>query len=118
MAVKNRKEHHDCLVKLKPVQDALNVLNGKWKLPIIISINVGNERFTDIQDSIPGITPKVLVKELKELEAHKIIRRTVVGEYPVKIMYTPEPYMYTLNPVISALKDWGELHRNTINSAT
>jgi DNA-binding HxlR family transcriptional regulator len=117
MAVKHRKEHHDCLVTLKPVQDALDVLNGKWKLPIIISINVGNDRFTDIQESIPGITPKVLVKELKELEANKLIKRTVVEEYPVKILYTPEPYLSTLNPVISALKDWGVLHRNTIFSA-
>jgi DNA-binding HxlR family transcriptional regulator len=61
------KVYCNCLETVKPVRDTLDVINGKWKLPIIISISVGNDRFTDIQESIPGITPKVLAKELKEL---------------------------------------------------
>lgn len=52
-----KKGHSDCLSTIKPVRDTLDVINGKWRLPIIISIGVGNERFTDIQKSIPGITP-------------------------------------------------------------
>ena len=60
----------ECTSNLKNVIDALYVLNGKWKLPIIISVGVGNERFSDIQDSIPGITPKAMAKDLKELEQH------------------------------------------------
>ena len=67
------KAHCDCLDTVKPVRDALDVINGKWKLPIIISIGVGNERFTDIQESIAGLTPKVLAKELKDLEQHQLI---------------------------------------------
>jgi len=63
-----KKPYCECLDTVKPVRDALEVINGKWKLAIIISIGVGNDRFTDIQDSIPGITPKVLAKELRELE--------------------------------------------------
>jgi len=112
MAVK--KVHSSCLETVKPVRDALEVLNGKWKLSIIISVAVGNERFTDIQDSIPGITPKVLAKELKELEQHQLIKRTVIDDYPVKIVYRPEPYAATLNPIIFALKDWGLNHRKKL----
>lgn len=112
MAVK--REYSSCLDTVKPVRDALDVINGKWKLPIIISIGVGNDRFTDIQDSIPGITPKVLAKELKELEAHGLIKRTVEGDYPVKVLYTSEPYASTLTPIIFALKDWGLNHRKKI----
>jgi DNA-binding HxlR family transcriptional regulator len=63
-----KKAYNECLNTVKPVKDALEVINGKWKLAIIISVGVGNERFTDIQDSIEGITPKVLAKELKDLE--------------------------------------------------
>src|SRR3954462_4926489 len=110
MAVK--KAHSSCLDTVKPVRDALDVLQGKWKLPIIISIGVGNDRFTDIQDSIPGITPKVLAKELKELEQHKLIKRIITEDYPVKITYKPEPYADTLTPIIYALKDWGLNHRD------
>lgn len=112
MAVK--KVHCDCIETIKPVRDALDVINGKWKLPIIISIGVGNERFTDIQESIPGITPKVLAKELKDLEEHQLIKRMVISDYPVKILYKLEDYSNTLTPVIYALKEWGVNHRKKI----
>lgn len=110
----SKKIHNDCRFTIIPVRDTLDVINGKWKLPIIISIGVGNERFTDIQQSIPGITPKVLAKELKDLEQHQLIKRTVIDDYPVKINYTLEPYADTLTPLIYAMKDWGINHRNKI----
>jgi DNA-binding HxlR family transcriptional regulator len=109
-----KKPYLCCLDTVKPVRDTLDVINGKWKLPIIISISSGNERFTDIQESIAGITPKVLAKELKELEQHQLIRRTIIEDYPVKILYKPEPYADTLTPIIYALKDWGVNHRHKI----
>lgn len=108
------KPHCDCLDTVKPVRDALDVINGKWKLPIIISIGVGNERFTDIQESIAGLTPKVLAKELKDLEQHQLIKRIIIDDYPVKISYKLETYADTLTPIIYALKDWGLNHRKKI----
>lgn len=113
MNVENQK-YASCVATVQPVRDALDVINGKWKLPIIISISVGNERFTDIQNSIPDISPKVLSKELKELEQNKLIKRTVTADYPVKIIYQAEPYADTLTPIIYALKEWGEKHREKI----
>ncbi|WP_079242032.1 winged helix-turn-helix transcriptional regulator [Chryseobacterium indologenes] len=112
MSVKKIKS--SCLETIKPVRDALDVLSGKWKLAIMVSVSVGNDRFTDIQDSIPGITPKVLAKELKELEQHQLIKRTVIDDYPVKIIYQPLSYSSTLNPIIFALKDWGINHKRKL----
>ncbi|MGD1318556.1 winged helix-turn-helix transcriptional regulator [Chryseobacterium sp. 2R14A] len=109
-----KKPYNDCLNTVKPVKDALEVINGKWKLAIIISVGVGNERFTDIQDSIEGITPKVLAKELKDLEQHKLIKRIIIDDYPVKIIYRSEPYADTLTPIIYALKEWGINHKKMI----
>lgn len=109
-----KKTHCDCLNTIKPVRDALDVINGKWKLPIIISVGVGNDRFTDIQESIPGITPKVLAKELKDLEQNKLLKRVVLDDYPVKILYILEPYADTLTPIIYSLKDWGVNHRKVV----
>lgn len=109
-----KKACNSCLDTVKPVRDAIDVINGKWKLPIIISVMTGNERFTDIQESIPGITPKVLAKEIKDLEGHQLIKRVVVDDYPVKILYKPEPYADTLIPIIDALKVWGLNHRKKI----
>lgn len=116
MAVK--RGFNDCLSTIKPVRDFLDVMSGKWKFPILVSVGVGNDRFVDIQESIPGITPKVLAKELKELEQHQLIKRTVLGEYPVRIIYTHEPYADTLTPIIYAMKDWGISHRKKVIGTT
>ena len=109
-----KKAYCDCIETIKPVRDALDVINGKWKLPIIISVGVGNDRFTDIQESIPGITPKVLAKELKDLEQHRLVTRTVIDGYPVKITYQLAKYADTLTPIIYSLKDWGLNHRKKV----
>lgn len=111
-----KKAHASCLDTVKPVREALEVIYGKWKIPVIISLGAGNERFTDIQESIPGITPKVLAKELKELEQHKLIKRIITEDYPVKITYRLTPYADTLSPIIYALKDWGLNHRQQVGS--
>lgn len=108
------KVYNSCLDTVKPVRDALDVINGKWKLPIIISVGVGNGRFTDIQESIAGLTPKALAKELKDLEQHQLIQRIIIEDYPVKISYKLTPYADTLTPIIFALKDWGINHRKKI----
>lgn len=109
-----KKAYCECIETIKPVRDALDVINGKWKLPIIISVGVGNDRFTDIQGSIPGITPKVLAKELKDLEQHCLVIRTVIDSYPVKITYQLAEYADTLAPIIYSLKDWGVNHRKKV----
>jgi DNA-binding HxlR family transcriptional regulator len=105
------KEHTDCHKVIMPVRDALDVISGKWKLPIIIAIGRGHKRFRDIERSIPKITSKVLSKELKDLETHKLLKRTVYDSQPVAVEYTLTAYAATLNPVIHALQHWGMQHR-------
>jgi DNA-binding HxlR family transcriptional regulator len=98
-----------------PVRDALDVISGKWKLMILISISSGNKRFREIERSIPKINSKVLAKELKDLEEHKLIKRTVYDDSPVLVEYTLLPYAESLGDVIKALSDWGTNHRNYIH---
>jgi DNA-binding HxlR family transcriptional regulator len=109
-----KKTQLSCLETVKPVRDALDVINGKWRLSIFIAVASGKERYTDILDSIPGITPKVLAKELKELEQHQLIKRTMLEDYPGKTSYSLESYAHTLVPIIESLKTWGENHRKKI----
>lgn len=104
----------ECIDALLPVGDALDVISGKWKLLILISISSGNHRFKDIERSIPKISAKVLSKELKELEAHTLIKRTVYDQSPVLIEYTITPYTETLYPIIEELRLWGLNHRKVI----
>ncbi|WP_428665689.1 winged helix-turn-helix transcriptional regulator [Runella sp.] len=108
----------ECLDSLLPVRDALDLISGKWKIQVIISIGVGNHRFSEIQRSIPTITPKVLAKELKDLEQHRLIKREILNSYPVTIQYTLEPYADTLTPIIQSLKEWGKSHRKKLFALT
>ncbi|GAA0880960.1 helix-turn-helix domain-containing protein [Algoriphagus jejuensis] len=96
------------------IRDALDVLNGKWKLQIIIAISSGQSKFKDIERQIPKITPRMLSKELKSLEDHKLIKRTVYDTLPVTIEYTLTPHSKTLDKVILELRNWGALHRKKI----
>lgn len=112
--VKEDKRFEACLKEMLPIRDALDVINGKWKLLIIISLMLGNKRFKDIENSVPKITPKVLAKELKDLEQHRLIKRTVHTGYPVLIEYGITPYGETLTGIMKELHIWGTNHRKTL----
>lgn len=112
MAQKNKKR--DFKEKIKAIQDTMFVLGGKWKLPIILSIYSGNKRFNDIAGSIPGITNRVLSKELKHLEQNLLISRTVINGYPVRIEYAITDYCLTTVEVAAPLENWGKKHRKKL----
>jgi DNA-binding HxlR family transcriptional regulator len=95
---------------IKFAQDTLQMINGKWKVPILMSMYSGKSRFRDIQRNIPAITTRVLSKELKDLEANKLITRTVNGGHPVSITYTLTSYSHTLTPVVDEMIKWGKQH--------
>ena len=103
-----------CHSALGAVQDALYVLNGKWKLPIIIALNEGNKRFGEIQKNVAGIAPKVLSSELKTLELNGFVIRKVYNEFPVLVEYELTDYSNSLENVITALRDWGLQHKDKL----
>jgi len=110
----SKASHTECLSSMLPVKDALDVISGKWKLLILISISSGNYRFREIERSVPKITSKVLAKELKDLEGHQLIKRTVYDESPVFVEYKTTLYAKSLHPVIEALRNWGVNHRKKV----
>lgn len=91
--------------------DTLNVMNGKWKLPIIASLLHGKIRFKDLQENIDKITPRMLSKELKELELNGIIERKVYDQTPVLIEYILTASGKSITSVIDSMIDWGMIHR-------
>lgn len=104
----------ECTKHLLPVKDALDILSGKWKLQIILSLTFGKKRFKQIQREIPGLTPKMLSKELKELEINELASRHVYDTSPVSVEYELTPYGKTLKPLIEELHKWGTKHRKRI----
>ena len=104
----------ECTQSLVAVKDALYVLSGKWKLPIIIALSEGPLRFKELQRKVEGITPKILSKELKDLEMNEFVDRTVYATSPVSVEYELTPYSSTLEHVITELRNWGVKHREYI----
>lgn len=94
--------------KIGYVQETLAVINGKWKLPILMSMFNGKSRFRDLQRCVPHITTRVLSKELKDLEGNRLIVRIVNDTYPVTIDYKLTTYAFTLTPVVDEMIKWGK----------
>ena len=107
-------DHEECRGMILPVRDALDVLNGKWKLPIIIALSFGNKRFTEMKKEIPKITDRMLSKELRELEMNKLVKRTVYDAVPVMVEYSLTDYGVSLDKVVNELYKWGTQHRKLI----
>jgi DNA-binding HxlR family transcriptional regulator len=119
MIFKERKHSitsEECSQNQQAVRDALYALSGKWKLPIIVALSEGPVRFKELQRKVEGITPKILSKELKELELNEFVERTVYATAPVTVEYKLTPYSKTLERVITELRNWGMKHRDYIFS--
>ena len=110
----NEEKMAECLGILLPVRDALEVLNGKWKLPIIISLSFGDKRFRQISKDVNGITDKMLSKELKDLELNKLIKRSIYDTFPPTVEYSITDHGRSLKKLINELKNWGDEHRKKI----
>ena len=97
------------------INDTLNVISGKWKLPIIGSLLYGKKRFKELERDIPKITPRMLSKELKDLEANGIVKRTVYDSMPVTVEYELTKSGHSLHQVIEPMIAWGlQLRKNVI----
>ena len=107
----------ECAGSLKNILDALYVLNGKWKLALILSLVQSSKRFNEIQNEVVGISPKVLAKELKDLELNDFIKRQVYPTTPVSIIYEATDYSQTLKNVLGELSAWGEQHREKVKES-
>jgi len=103
-----------CKVKLRAVQDTLDILKGKWKISIISSLSFGKRRFMELQREVDGIGAKMLSKELQELEINGLISRTVCDTKPITVEYELSDYGKTLQNIINEMIDWGLNHRTNI----
>lgn len=107
-------EKGDCSQILFAIQDALDLISGKWKIKVISVLLYGKKNFTDLQRQIDGLGAKMLSKELQDLEINGIITRTVNTTKPITVSYELTSYGHTLEPIIRALADWGTEHRHKI----
>jgi DNA-binding HxlR family transcriptional regulator len=96
-----------CQFKLMASRDALEVIQGKWRIPIIISLTYGNKRFGEIQRDIAEVSPKMLSQELKALEMNNIVNRTLFDTMPITTEYSLTPLGLSMNSLLEEILNWG-----------
>lgn len=90
------------------LKDVLDIIGGKWAMPIIYILSKGKLRFKEIERKIEGINTRMLVKELKNMEANGILTREVFATVPPTVEYTLTVKGEKLLPSIVSLYHWGQ----------
>lgn len=91
-----------------PVSATLDVIGGKWKLPIVHMLSLGTSRFNALLRAIPGVTRHMLTTHLRELERDGIVYRQVYAEVPPRVEYSLTSFGRSLEPLLDQLRIWGE----------
>jgi DNA-binding HxlR family transcriptional regulator len=90
------------------VEATISLIDGKWKCVILFHLLGGTARFNEIRRRIPEVTQRTLTNQLRELEADGLIVRQVYPQVPLKVEYSLSPLGRSLEPVLFALRAWGD----------
>jgi DNA-binding HxlR family transcriptional regulator len=91
-----------------PVEVAIAVVGGAWKMTAVKHLRRRPHRFGELQRAIGPVTPRVLTRQLRELEADGIIHREVYPEVPPRVEYSLTELGETLGVLVDHLDSWGE----------
>lgn len=94
-----------------PVETTLTLISDKWKVLILRDLLTGTKRFGELKKSLGGVSQKVLTSQLRQMEASGLLTRKVYAEVPPRVEYTLTELGYSLQPVLEAMRDWGEAYK-------
>ena len=90
------------------VDATMSVIEGRWKTVILCKLyKNGPMRFNQLMKDIDGISPRILTKQLKEMEADGVIKRTSYPEIPPRVEYSITERGESLAPILKAMAEWG-----------
>lgn len=92
----------------------LEIVGGKWKLLIVKYLLCGTRRFGALQRALPPITQRILTRQLRELEADGLVRRTVFPEVPPRVEYALTDVGRSLEPLVEQMDRWGHWYREQL----
>ena len=91
-----------------PVARTAEIISGKWTLLIIRDLTTGTKRFSELERSLEGISPKTLSERLSVLEREGVLSRRTYAEVPPKVEYSLTPKGHALAGVIEAMRAYGK----------
>ncbi len=95
---------------------AIAVVGGKWKGLILFALQDGPMRFGELRRAVPGISERVLILQLREMETTGLLHREVYHQVPPKVEYSLTAFGDSLNTAMAALGEWGEEHLERIEA--
>ena len=93
---------------------AIDVVGGKWKALILWALHDEPRRFGELKRMVSGISEKMLIQQLKDLEADGIVHREAYHQIPPKVEYSLTEFGASLNDALVPLGDWGKKHMHHI----
>jgi DNA-binding HxlR family transcriptional regulator len=93
---------------------AIDVVGGKWKPLLLWALSVAPRRYGELRREVEGISEKVLIQQLRELERDGLVERTVHEQVPPKVVYSLTPLGEALDRALEPLGDWGEANMEHI----
>lgn len=104
-----------CQARILAIKDAMEILSGKWKFHILGTLLLNEKmRFMDLLREVEGIAPKMLSKELQDMEMNQLITRTIVNTKPITVEYALTAAGKTVEPLIDELASWGKTYRHAL----
>jgi DNA-binding HxlR family transcriptional regulator len=98
-----------------PAERALKVISGRWKAVILYYLFDGPRRLSALKAQMPGITQKVLIDQLREMEEHGLVDREIFAEIPARVEYSATALGLSLEPILLALCLWGQHHADALD---
>ncbi|HML89036.1 MAG TPA: helix-turn-helix domain-containing protein [Methylomusa anaerophila] len=95
-----------------PIKNTLSIIGSKWTLLILRDLADGTKRFSQLQKSLQGISPKTLSSRLRELEKEGILTKKVYPEIPPRVEYSLTSRGESLKKILRCLAEWGKEHFN------
>jgi DNA-binding HxlR family transcriptional regulator len=100
-----------------PVEALVDVIGGKWKMPILTLLFQGTKRYGELRKYLPGVTERMLTIQLRELEQSGIVQRKVYAEVPARVEYSLTDLGLSLEPVLRVMLSWSEKYLCTIEQS-
>jgi DNA-binding HxlR family transcriptional regulator len=97
---------------------SLSIIGGRWKPAILCRLSHQTMRYSDLKNSIENISERMLIAQLRELEADQIIKRTVYPVVPPRVEYEMTDLGNTMKPMLRSMSDWGNMHRTAVEKET
>jgi DNA-binding HxlR family transcriptional regulator len=98
-----------------PVERAIKVIGGRWKAAILRHLLDRPKRLSELTQLLPNASQKVIIQQLREMEEHGIVYREIFKQVPPRVEYSATKLGLSLEPVITALCEWGYHHAAELN---